>query len=693
MATENGTTPAPTTERGSIATGILPGWSRFYIEESEYVPEWRFPNQVKLVVRMLADAKIKGLSRSLELPLMSRQWAVDPNGADEESVRLLADDLDLPIVGEDRKVRRRQRNRFNFSAHLPIALRALWFGFYYFEQVAPYDETSELFRLRKLAPRPPRTISEINVEKDGGLYSIRQHTGSSVDGVPPELTVNQLLCYVWEYEGGNWTGTSMLRSCYRNWLLKDRLMRVDAVKHERAGVGMPLAEAPPGASEDEIARLGEMMRALKVTEEGGGAVPAGTKAQLMGTTGSLPDTIASIRLHNEEINSSWLAEFKNLGQGQAGGSYALGKVDYDFFGLALDAVEQWVLDTFNPFMIEDWYDWNYGQDSQPARLVVEEEPDPLDQMDKFEQGLDQSDKAAEAEVEAFAEKAKAKLRREKRARSARLAGRSGARAAASPEVDSPSLLLPDRALRRQPYDHEVMAAVDYQAIDAHLTAQVDDVVEQIQATQAAQVDDIVAQIKKADGDLAKLAALRPAPTAEDLLFDAMTATAQVGMDAAAKEAKEQGLKKPTKAKLADLTTSLRERAAATDALLADSFGQAASRQALRRTAAGVPTSVVADGVRAYLGTLKTGFLEAQANGVLVGALNDGRLATMRPNKPTKVYASELLDEATCDACTEVDGTEYKDVDEATLDYPTGGYVDCQGQERCRGTLVAVYGES
>jgi len=41
----------------------------------------------------------------------------------------------------------------------------------------------------------------------------------------------------------------------------------------------------------------------------------------------------------------------------------------------------------------------------------------------------------------------------------------------------------------------------------------------------------------------------------------------------------------------------------------------------------------------------------------------------------------------------VDGREYgPDISAAERDYPTGGYKECKGGPRCRGTLVAVYAE-
>lgn len=72
------------------------------------------------------------------------------------------------------------------------------------------------------------------------------------------------------------------------------------------------------------------------------------------------------------------------------------------------------------------------------------------------------------------------------------------------------------------------------------------------------------------------------------------------------------------------------------------------------------------------------------------AVGAGRVDAAQAVGPSAIWASELLDGATCPACAEVDGREYPDVEAAREDYPLGGYRDCDGGARCRGTLVFEY---
>jgi hypothetical protein len=55
------------------------------------------------------------------------------------------------------------------------------------------------------------------------------------------------------------------------------------------------------------------------------------------------------------------------------------------------------------------------------------------------------------------------------------------------------------------------------------------------------------------------------------------------------------------------------------------------------------------------------------------------------------YANETLDANTCRNCAAVDGRWLgNSLEEVERTYPNGGYIDCLGRERCRGTVVAVF---
>lgn len=55
----------------------------------------------------------------------------------------------------------------------------------------------------------------------------------------------------------------------------------------------------------------------------------------------------------------------------------------------------------------------------------------------------------------------------------------------------------------------------------------------------------------------------------------------------------------------------------------------------------------------------------------------------------EIWASEIVDEKSCDACKAVDGKDYNSEEEARADYPNGYYKNCEHGENCRGTLAII----
>lgn len=68
----------------------------------------------------------------------------------------------------------------------------------------------------------------------------------------------------------------------------------------------------------------------------------------------------------------------------------------------------------------------------------------------------------------------------------------------------------------------------------------------------------------------------------------------------------------------------------------------------------------------------------------------GRYEAAAELNPTEIFGTEIMDGNTCAACKAVDGKQYSTLEEALAAYPNGGYGECLGGLRCRGTLVFMY---
>ena len=377
-------TRAPTAEIGVPDLG-LGGWGvvgspsllssgsgpwRMYVDEWEYVPELRWPLNVRLHDQMRTDSQLAGLVTAVMWGICQLRFVVDPNGAPATMVQQISQDLNVPVLGEEPKPLGRMKGKFAHNKFVTQAMLAVIYGHTYFEQVG--EIVDGLWRLRKLAPRMPQTIRQINVDATGDLKSITQYVPvgwnfqqnqpSAGYALGPEIPAESLVPFIFQQEGMSWTGRSMMRDCYRDWLIKDRDLRVEAVNHERAG-GVPYAEGPQGATDDEIISLNQLMQQFRIGENAGMAVPFGTKVNIARGSGS--DIDKTIKRLDEAMARRFLLQLVNLAQGGSHvGSYALSETFEDFFLVGQRHIAQWYCDTMTENVIEDWVDWNYGEEQE-----------------------------------------------------------------------------------------------------------------------------------------------------------------------------------------------------------------------------------------------------------------------------------------------------------------------------------------
>jgi hypothetical protein len=366
---ENG----PTKEQGYPNASPIT-WSMWSADLPENVSELRWPNSLRVYHAMRSDPQIYSLLQALFLPIRRSRWVIDPNGAEDEATELVSTALGLPIRGVE-EPSSRKRMRFNHDEHLEHALLALIYGFMFFETVGEINDSATTWELTKLAPRMPQSIKGINLNKTTNeLESITQwpRPGEPMEGKP--IPANVLAPYIWGKEGANWTGQSILRPCYKAFVLKDRSLRVDAMKNERFGMGIPVATAPLGATRDTVAQFAAMARAARADGMAGVGLPNGGTLGVQGVTGNLPDVMASIEYYDTQMARVFLAMFSLLGQTKTG-SRALGESFVDFFKMGVDATAGWYRDITNKHVIENMIDWNYGIDANAPLLTWDEDPE------------------------------------------------------------------------------------------------------------------------------------------------------------------------------------------------------------------------------------------------------------------------------------------------------------------------------
>lgn len=315
----------------------------------------RFPASSRVFAKMgREDAQVKSVLRAVMLPIRRATWYLEPNGAPDEVVSLVAEDLRLHVKGEDPgKPVAARTGRVSWEKHLEDALRALQFGHMFFEQVyAPGRDGRD--HLVKLAPRWPGTITDIQVAADGGLASIRQRAAAGVKNAEPvEIPVSRLVGYVFDDIGSQWIGQSVLRPAYKHWKLRDELLRMELNAIDRNSMGVPVYEGSELAldADSDLKNGQKIVESFRAGKSSGASIPAKAKLSLVGVNGQLMSPREAIAYHDNMIAKSVLAHFLNL-EGK-GGSYALAETQSDLFIQSLQTTAEWIADVATQHVVED----------------------------------------------------------------------------------------------------------------------------------------------------------------------------------------------------------------------------------------------------------------------------------------------------------------------------------------------------
>jgi HK97 family phage portal protein len=245
----------------------------------------------------------------------------------------------------------------------------------------------------------------------------------------------------------------------------------------------------------------------------------------------------------------------------------------------------------------------------------------------------------------------------------------------------------------EPAEDETPPEVDLTALAAASAAALTALLAQWTAVVADWITQLVQQVREflAGGDRTRLADLKvTTATATGVVQDAMLRAGETGANSVVREAAAQDV---------DLSPVIPARddyadeAELTVSLLARGMESSAAREAQRIAGPEPDADAVADGVREHLQSLTDAEPKKTLGGALHGAVNAGRFATFAAGPVGALYATEVMDSATCGPCREIDGRWICNTDDlAPLYklYPLAGYVDCLGRERCRGTATGVW---
>jgi len=329
-------------EIGKSGTNIFNG-----IINEEYLGELSGVRAMTIYDEMRkSDATVKAALLAIGLPIRRAQWFVQAASEDprDEEIR----DFIHGALFEYMSI--------TWDDFLRQALLMTAYGVMPFEKVFEIKEVEGKTWVcwKKFAPRLPKSIIRWSVGKDED--GITQNT---VNGTEAQIPMEKLLVFVQEKEGDNWWGISCLRAAYKPWYIKTNLEKIDAIAHERQGLGIPFVKLTKAHTAEDVTKAENILSNMYAHHESFLVEPADISVEFKDMhSATTKDAARAIAYHDRQIVKAVLAQFLDLGSGPTG-SRALSEDHSELFLQSLEAIANNICDVINKYAIKQLVDLNF----------------------------------------------------------------------------------------------------------------------------------------------------------------------------------------------------------------------------------------------------------------------------------------------------------------------------------------------
>lgn len=284
---------------------------------------------IKTYKEMLKDAQIKAGFSLIKFAALSREWEL-----------IWPKDSTKATIKERKEINEFIQSNFEnmdegLEGALSTVLTSIVFGFSVTEKVfdvIPDGKFKNLIALKRLKGLDPETI-EFVVDSFGNLEKVLQST--STDDEKIALNISNLIIYNTDAEFGNIYGVSRLRAVYKNWFIKDILIKFWNIALERFGIPILVGTVP---TSQDFQKMQGILDGLKfkssITKNPGWEIEA-LETGIGRSSGG--DFATAIKYHDEQILTGLLIPPTVLTSAE-GGSFALSKTQFSVFQLMLKQV-------------------------------------------------------------------------------------------------------------------------------------------------------------------------------------------------------------------------------------------------------------------------------------------------------------------------------------------------------------------
>lgn len=302
--------------------------TRGIISQEEYNRELKGKQGIDTYNRMRkSDGTVRAALSAVKLPILAAEWRVESVSDDPQDM-LAAQLVEASLF-----------HGINFDSLLREILTMLDFGFSVFEQVFEVRqfEGKEYVLLQKLGFRKQTSIKAWTISENN--EEVKGITQALVGGADAKIPWYKAVVFSFEQEGENYEGVSLLRTAYKHWYMKDVLYQIDAIAHEKQGLGIMKIKVPPTAKEDDKDTAREIAREQRANEENYIEELEGFSFDFMDMKAKTTrDIMPSIDHHDRRILLSVLAQFLSIGGADSSGSFAASNDQSDLFIMSLQAI-------------------------------------------------------------------------------------------------------------------------------------------------------------------------------------------------------------------------------------------------------------------------------------------------------------------------------------------------------------------
>lgn len=224
--------------------------------------------------------------------------------------------------------------------------------------------------LRKMPVRPASTIVDFLYDNNGGPLGVTHNAMDSEGNITEKtITIDKLIIFTFDQDGGDLTGNSILRSAYPHWYYKQYLYKIDGIQKERHGIGVPDIVLLPGHTQKDVTEAHKIGSNLRTNERAYIVRTSSMEIGFAELQGQLVDALASAQHHDVMIMKNIMVQFLNLGVGSDGGGRATGATSMDMFLKSMRHIAEMVCEGINMYLIPNLVAYNFKTDKFPQLKV------------------------------------------------------------------------------------------------------------------------------------------------------------------------------------------------------------------------------------------------------------------------------------------------------------------------------------